>query len=238
MRDPFYQVRVERASIDGFMERVSSLHTALSGFAIALVAAAIGDPLVESISNAGIFGSGYRDDNHQSVFTVLVVGLVLACLLVVARFRRARGVSGRSAREWLRVAASGFAKTSASRNIAAVFAAQLAVVYAMESCEQALAHGGPLHGLLWLGAPALFSLAIHFGVCLFCSFAARRITRCLLAAAIVALCDALDRLLVALARDAVRGFAERSGAQIVCRLELFVAHCIRGRAPPSCPAFA
>jgi hypothetical protein len=225
------RVRGEPASILGSMERASSLHTVLSGLSVALVAAAIGDPLVESISNTGIFGSGYSDDNHQSVLTVLLAGLVLSALLVAARLRFASGKSG-SLRDWLRGATAGFAKTSASRNIAIVFAVQLLVVFAMENCEQSLVHGDPLRGLSWLGAPVLVGLAIHFAVCLCCAFAARRVTSALLAAAIVAICDVLDRLLADRERDAFRAFACRSQRQTVDRPELLAVRRIRGRAPP------
>jgi len=35
--------------------------------AVALVAAALGDAFVETVSNSGLVGAGYADDNHASV---------------------------------------------------------------------------------------------------------------------------------------------------------------------------
>jgi hypothetical protein len=207
----------------------------LSGFAIALVAAAIGDPLVETISDTGIFGRGFIDDNHQSVVTVMTAGIVLGLLLVIARFRLvARNVG--DSRDWLREIGAALAKTSSSRHVAPIFAVQLAVVFAMESGEQLLGRGVSIHGLSWLGAPPIVSLALHLAVCLICAYAARRVTRAVVPRVLAVICEALDRILAALALDAVRGVLAHSPERLVRRFDFHAARRIRGRAPPSLAA--
>ena len=215
------------------MRRPASSLLLLSGFAIALVAAALGDPLVETISNTGIFGPGFVDDNHQSVVTVLVAGIVLGLLLFVARFRRTAVRSNPGSRDWLREVVGGLSKTSSSRHIASIFAAQVAVVYGMEFCEQQLAPGTSMHGLSWLGAPIVPSLAIHLAVCVCCAYVIRHATRAILPCFIAVICNVLDRILVEFARNAARSVFVSSIEQLVCHVELTAAQRIRGRAPPA-----
>jgi hypothetical protein len=210
----------------------------LSGFAIALIAAALGDPLVETVSNTGIFGRAFIDDNHQSVATVLVAGLVLGLLLLVVRFRFASARASKGSPDWLHEVVSGLSRTSSSRHIAPIFGAQLAVVYVMESCEQLLGPGASVHGLSWLGAPLVVSLPMHFAVCVFCACVIRHATRSILPGFIAAICDVLDRILVEFARDAARSVFVSSIEQLVRHVRLTAAQRIRGRAPPSLATLA
>jgi hypothetical protein len=205
----------------------------LSGFAVALVAAALGDPLVETVSNTGIFGRAFIDDNHQSVAIVLVAGIVLGVLLLIARFRFAAAGASTNSRDWLREVISGLLSTSSSRHIAPIFAAQMAVVYAMESCEQLLGTGASVHGFSWLGAPIVFSLPMHLAVCVFCAYVIRHATRAILPAFIAVIRDVLDRILVEFARNAARSVFVSSIEQLVRHVELTATERIRGRAPPS-----
>jgi hypothetical protein len=218
------------------MRRPPSSLTLLSGFAIALFAAALGDPLVETVANTGIFGRGFVDDNHQSVVPALVAGIVLGLVLLVARFRFAAAGASTGSRDWLREVVSGLSSTSSSRHVAPIFAAQMAIVYAMESCEQLLAPGTSFHGLSWLGAPIAFSLPMHFAVCVFCVYFTRRATRAILPRFIAAVCAVLDRILVTLARDGACSVFVGSDYRLVLHVELTAAERIRGRAPPSLAA--
>lgn len=209
-----------------------------SGFAIALVAAAIGDPLVETISNTGIFGAGFVDDSQQSVVAVLTAGVLLGALLAIARFHLVARTANGASRDWLREVGTALARTSSTRHIAVIFAAQLAVVFVMESAEHVLGRGASIRGLSWLGAPPIFSLALHAIVCLFCAYAARRITRALMPRVLAVLCEALERILAALALDAVRGVLGHCPRRVARHFDFRAARRIRGRAPPSFLAFA
>jgi hypothetical protein len=198
--------------------------------AIALVAAAIGDPLVESIANTGVFGSVYHDGNQLSVVPTLVVALALALWLAfrraVAVWRRSRDGRG----DWVIEAAQRGRTGSPLRDVPMVFAAQLVAVFAMEAVEQLVA-GGPLEtGLSWLGGPVAFSLAVHALICVALTLALAR-----LCVAIVATVDSLVRAAVAfvLATQpavSVRFFARRFAARP--RAQAPHVRQIGGRAPP------
>jgi hypothetical protein len=200
-------------------------------FAIALVAAAIGDPLVESIANTGVFGSAYHDGNQLSVVPTLVVALALALWLAfrraVAVWRRSRGVPS----DWVIEAAQHGRTGSPLRDVPMVFAAQLVAVFAMEAVEQLVA-GGPLEtGLSWLGGPVAFSLAVHALVCVALTVALAR-----LCVAIVGTVDALVRAAVAF----VLAFTQRAVSvrfvprRLAARQRAQAPHVrqIGGRAPP------
>jgi hypothetical protein len=214
------------------MRRPTPSFAAFSDLAIALVAAAIGDPLVETIANSGLFGRAFVDRDQQSVVPVLVAGVLLGLLLLVARFRYAAALAGPQSRDWLREVVAQLSTTSSSRTVAPIFAAQLAVVYAMESCEHALGAGAAIVGLSWLGAPVAFSLLLHLGVCLLCISAVRRVTRALLPGLLAAICDVLDWIVVALGPDAGRGVFVNSRERVARHSTLTAAERIRGRAPP------
>src|ERR1700683_3054952 len=53
--------------------------------AVALIAVAIADPLVETIANAGWVGGRYHDDNHLGVVPTMLVGAMLVLDLLVLR---------------------------------------------------------------------------------------------------------------------------------------------------------
>jgi hypothetical protein len=219
------------------MRRTPPFLAALSCLAIALVAAAISDPLVELVSNTGIFGPAFVDHDQQSVATVLVAGIVLGLVFLVARFGFGAANDQTDSRDWLRGIALRLSKTSSFGHVVPIFAAQIAIVYAMEMCEQLLAPGAAISGLSWLGGPVVFSLPMHLAVCLLCVYVIRHVARALLPGVITAICDVLERIILALARDAVCGHFLNSREQRVCHAELTAAQRIRGRAPPSIPAF-
>jgi hypothetical protein len=129
--------------------------------AVALVAAALGDALVETVSNTGIFGPSYFDNNHVSVVPALLAGIVLTLeaigLRCFALYHRARSTR----RGWLIDAATCIAAGSAARDIPWVLLTQIAALFVMESTEQFVFGGKLLGGTVWLGGPVLVSLAIH-----------------------------------------------------------------------------
>ncbi len=119
--------------------------------AAAVIAAAIADPFVEAVSNAGWFGPGnFTDHSTLDVMPALFSGVVLIAVCLALRIRR----------ELLR--ASGEAlRTDIGRLFPALFATQLVVLWTMESCEQLVVAGHPLGGTIWLGGPICFSLTVH-----------------------------------------------------------------------------
>jgi hypothetical protein len=218
------------------MRRPTPSFAAISGLAIAFVAAAIGDPLVETISNRGLFGSAFIDRDQQSAVPVLVASILLGLLLLVARFRYAAALAGTESRDWVREVVAELSTTSSSRTVAPIFAVQLTVVYAMESCEHALGAGAAIAGLSWLGGPVIFSLLLHLAVCLLCISVVRHVTRALLPGLLAAICDVLDWIVLALGLDADRGVFVHTPERLARHSELTAAQRIRGRAPPSLTA--
>jgi hypothetical protein len=214
------------------MRRPAPPFAAFSGLAIAFVAAAIGDALVETISNTGLFGSTFIDHDQQGVVPLLVASVLLGLLLLVARFRYAAAYAGTASRDWVREVGAGLSTARPSRRVAPIFAVQLAVVYAMESCEHALGAGAAIHGLSWLGAPVASSLLLHLTVCLLCILIVRRVTRALVPGLLAAICDALDRIVRALGPGAGRGGFVNSRERVARHSTLTAALRIRGRAPP------
>lgn len=119
--------------------------------AAAVVAAAIADPLVEGASNAGWFGPGnFTDHSTLDVLPALLCGAVLLSVCLILRIRR----------ELLRASCEAL-RGDIARLLPALFATQLAVLFAMETIEQVVVAGHPLGGTIWLGGPVWFSLAAH-----------------------------------------------------------------------------
>ncbi len=116
--------------------------------AVAVIAAAIADPLVESVSNLGWFGPGsLTDHSNLDVFPALLAGIALLTLFMV---RKARAVlAGRAL-------STGWATL-----LPAIFVLQIFTLYVMETIEQLLAFGHVLGPTIWLGAPPTISLGIH-----------------------------------------------------------------------------
>jgi hypothetical protein len=125
--------------------------------AVAVIAAAVADPLVEFASNAGWFGSGsFTDRSNLDVFPALVVGVGVLALYLIGR------------------AGAILAGTALPRRIVslvpAIFVLQVAALYVMETAEQFVVGGHVLGPTVWLGAPILASLAIHAAFCLTVTF--------------------------------------------------------------------
>jgi len=199
--------------------------------AVALLAAAIGDPLVETISNTGILGPGYADNVHSSVVPTLIAALVLALLLIGAQCRRLVQWQG-EARERPIDVARRFLARSSMHDIPFVFAIQLAALFVMESSEQIFCEGGLLGGSAWLGGPVWFSLLAHAVAAAACTVLIARGMRAIVRRCARLVEIAFDRVLCAFRRESVSRFARVDAATTRCRSQVLHVHQLGERAPP------
>ncbi len=133
--------------------------------AVAVIAAAVADPLVEAASNAGWFGPGtFTDHSNLDVLPALALGTALVLLHLAERVRR----------ELMR--ASGTALGAHVWGLVPLaFSVQIVVVYGMETLEQIVVAGHPLGGTVWLGGPIWFSLCVHAAICTALTFGLARL---------------------------------------------------------------
>ncbi len=195
---------------------------------VAVLAAAIADPLVEWASNAGWFGAGHFTDRSTiDVLPALAVALLAACAL--GGLQIAKLVTGRAA-GWLRVSDTVLRKQSLVRALPFAFALQLGVLFTMETLEQLAVRGHLLGGTIWLGGPAPIALLVHAVACVCVALATLRLLRAFtrVASRIIA------RILQPASRSA-QPLANRSrsqrGAGASLQLIGVLAH-LRERAPP------
>jgi len=147
--------------------------------AVAVAAAAIADPLIEAASNAGWFGPGnYTDHSNLDVLPALCVAALLAGFHLFLRVRNRTQDGSESLSRWLRMSGDALAGQRLYSLLPKIFVAQLVALYCMETFEQVAVVGHPLGGTLWLGGPALVSLALHAIACLAITFIAREAMRC------------------------------------------------------------
>jgi hypothetical protein len=139
----------------------SSLARLCFCFAVAITAAAVADPLVESLSNAGVFGPGrFTDRSNAAMLPALSVGFLFAALFVFVLARR--GLAGQgTVQRWLRISEAALSPTTVFGLFPATFALQIAALFTMETAEQRVILGHTLGGTVWLGGPVLISLAFH-----------------------------------------------------------------------------
>jgi hypothetical protein len=207
--------------------------------AVALISAAIGDALVETLSNNGIFGLGYHDNDHSSVIPVLVSGTLLTIVILAGRCRAMFRRASRLRRgDWIVDAARCFAERSPSRDIPCVLAMQFAALFAMESVEQISLAGHVSGGTVWLGGPIEVSIAIHSAI------------GCALTLGLATLVRSLRHTLRALVRDAIDAFVLLTACSTdhvvfngrdrgsVARVEAPHVRELGGRAPPHAPLAA
>jgi hypothetical protein len=149
--------------------------------AVAVLGAAVTDPLVEWASNAGLFGPGnFTDHSNLDVLPALLVGTVFVALYLALRVRALLVNPGKPAPEFLRVSNNALAG-SISGLLPLTFAFQILTLLLMETAEQFAALGHGLGGTIWLGAPILVSLAIHAAACVIGAFAVAYAVRVLAA---------------------------------------------------------
>ena len=138
--------------------------------AAALIAAAVGDPVVESIANTGVLGGHYADHNHLSVLPALFAGLAFALALVVWRCLSVWHATSGS-RDWLIDMATACSERACATDVVCAFVMQLVALFLMESAEQLALGGKLLGGTAWLGGPIGFSLIVHALIGAACLFA-------------------------------------------------------------------
>ena len=130
--------------------------------AVAVISAAVADPLLEAASNAGVFGRGnFTDHSNLDVIPALFLGLLAVGVHVALR------INGGMLRSW-----DTALRARAGALLPMTFAAQLGVLYSMETFEQIAVAGHPFGGTIWLGAPAVIALAVHALTCVIAFFVA------------------------------------------------------------------
>jgi hypothetical protein len=196
--------------------------------AVAVIAAAVADPMLEFASNAGWFGPGnFTDHSNLDVLPALGFGLLCAALHVALRARaalaRRRGVPQADLFQTSRRALD----VTPAILLAIAFPLQLGVLCTMESLEQLAVAGHELGGSVWMGAPAGIAIAFHALVCLVVASIAFASVRSL-AAVTVRLVQrftvrrrSVSRLVL---RTRARGAARHVYTPVLCR--------IGERAPP------
>lgn len=144
--------------------------------AIAVIAAAFADALVETASNAGLFGPGnFTDHSNLNVLPTLLVGLLFAGLHLFARIRRVfTGLQDST--NWLQATRHTLSMNALPRLLPPIFCIQIIALYTMETAEQFIVAGHGLGGTIWLGGPVLISLSVH---ALFCLLTAVIVSRAL-----------------------------------------------------------
>ena len=134
--------------------------------AAAVSAAALIDPVVEGLSNAGFFGPGrFTDASNIDVVPALCIASALFIFAVTSMARRM------FAQEihpplWLRRCARELHSTPLAQLLPAIFILQLLSLFTMETAEQFVAAGHPLGGFIWLGGPIVISIVMHLVGCI------------------------------------------------------------------------
>ena len=198
--------------------------------AAAVGAAALVDPIVEGLSNAGFFGAGrLTDGSNADVLPALCIAGVLFC--VAAASMAIRIFSHESyPPPWLRRCARKLHSTPLTRLIPAIFVLQMLSLFTMETVEQIVTAGHPLGGFIWLGGPILISIALHLGGCI--------VTTIVLSQAIAVSARTVARIL----HFVIGVFRQISASAPLSRLDLNYAITLRdepyrrssrGRAPPT-----
>ena len=143
------------------MYRPRKARRTLFCMAAAVTAAALVDPMVERLSNAGVFGRGnFTDHSTLDVLPALTVGIILA--VAVVAFTVWRLLTNRVyAPQWLRESADDAVASSLFAVVPAVFALQLVTLFVMETLEQIAVTGHALGPAIWLGGPIAISLLLH-----------------------------------------------------------------------------
>lgn len=198
--------------------------------AIAVIAAAIADPLVEFASNAGWFGPGnFTDHSNLNVAPVLFVGVLLFTAHLVSKAQAALAKGGdRDHDRWREV---GHALGSGVwRLLPAIFVVQMLTLYTMETAEQYVLWGHSLGPMIWLGGPLLVSLAVHAAFGVVVAVAIARCVRALTASTVRFI--RLIRALATFAPQPAGSIASRSHDSIHFKRSAPVVCRIGERAPP------
>jgi len=199
--------------------------------AVALIAAAVGDPLVETIANSGVLGPGYADNVHSSVVPALIAGASLVLLLIgwqCSRFLRWRSERPQRPIDLAR----RFLARSPLYDIPAVLILQLAALFVMESSEQIFCEGGLLGGTAWLGGPMWFSLLAHAAIGAISTVLMAHGMRAIVRRCARLLEIAIERILWVFGPEKAAIFAKRDAEATRCRSDVLHVHQLGERAPP------
>lgn len=198
-------------------------------FAVALVAAAVADPLVESASNAGFFGAGnFTDHSQWDVMPLLVAGIFFVTVHWLGRVRRLLHSKDKPISSF-NLSGAGTLGSVLSL-LPGTYALQVCILFAGETLEQWIVYHHLLGGTIWLGGPMAVSLLAHAAACMFVATTAALLLR--------AFADTTARLVRRIA-----GFAAQSSriprrafsvlrARSYVVLPLIALHRVAERAPP------
>jgi hypothetical protein len=203
--------------------------------AVALIAAAVSDLLVEAIANSGAFGSAFFDTDDSSIVPSLFAAMLLAGGVIGGHMSAACRHSRAGRRDWLANVAADVARHSPLRHLRLIIGLQFGALFAMESAEQYLAHGHILGGLLWLGGPPLASSACHVAVGVLCTLGAGWLMRVSVPRFASLVCSALEFVLCARSPKGAPSFVVRRDAAVFHYAQTARAGRISGRAPPFFP---
>jgi hypothetical protein len=145
----------------------------LFGVVVAALAAAFASPLIESLSNHGVFGRGtFTDGSNADVLPVTIAGLFLAAAFLCIRIRHSYFGPRSHHRHEL---AAALSLRRLLRVLPLLFTVQIAMLWTMETIEQHVVVGHGLGPMIWLGGPVAASLTIHALFCVGAALLARRI---------------------------------------------------------------
>ena len=197
---------------------------------VAIAAAAVADPIVEHLSNTGVFGPGrFTDRSNLDVIPALTIASGVAILFVAILARRMLARNSYPP-EWLRRYAFDITADSVRRMLPTIFALQLVALFVMETIEQIVVAGHPFGGTLWLGGPLLVSIAAHFLSCVLSAWALYHGLRWSARAIVRAV-----RLVLQFLRQLIQAPLLRSRAYGLAPRSKFIEPYLRalqGRAPP------
>ena len=155
----------------------------------ALLTAACGDALVETLQNARAFGDAALDHNHQGVGPALALAAV-ALLALGGAIVRLRIAGDRG--DWLVALARDFDAAAPRTHLIAIVGGALALVGGIEEYERAFGGGAPFAGAAATPLQTISSLAIYVACA---SVVARALAAFM--RGIVATCDALVAVVAA-----------------------------------------
>ncbi len=203
--------------------------------AVALIAAAGSDLLVEAVANTGAFGRAYFDTDDSSIVPSLLAAMILAGGVIGGHMFAACRRSRAGRRDWLANVAADVARHAPLRHLQCVLGLQFAALFAMESAEHYVAHGRLAGGLLWLGGPPLASIALHVAIGLACTLGAGWLMRVSAPRFASLVCSALEFVLCARSLRGDPCFVVRRDAAAFHHAQAARAGRISGRAPPFSP---
>jgi hypothetical protein len=200
-------------------------------FGVALVAAAIGNACVETVSNSGYLGAGYHDNDHASVVPAIAGGCVLllqiALVRVLALLRGTAACDG----DWFARTAADISHRGLVRDLPVVLSAQFCALYAMEACESFLASGHLPAGTAWLGGPPIYSILAHVALGTLCAVLFARAMRAVVTT-LASVVRHVISLSIAIAPRAARASRLPRNSASFAGSQTANARPFGGRAPP------